>query len=93
MESGTRPSLEASGSGYEGATVAGAALATVFFPLIALIAALLLLGGQPEPRKRSQLRTWAWLSGAWTVLGVALFLLLSGVIGGHATGGVHPVHG
>ena len=49
--------------GYTGAAVAGAVLATLFFPLIALIAALVLQGGQHDPRKRSQLRTWAWASG------------------------------
>jgi hypothetical protein len=63
------------GSGYEGATVAGAVLATVFFPLFALIAALFLIGGQPDPYKRKQLRTWAWASGCWMLLGVLLFVL------------------
>jgi uncharacterized membrane protein YdcZ (DUF606 family) len=51
------------GAGYTGAPVAGAALATVFFPFFALIAALLLQGGQPDPRKKAQLRSWAWVSG------------------------------
>jgi len=64
--------------GYAGASVA-AVLATVFFPFIALIAALLLLGGQTEPRKRSQLRTWAWVSGGWLALEVAAFVVLASV--------------
>jgi hypothetical protein len=81
MEGGTAPPDEA-GSAYSGATVAGAALATVIFPLIALIAALLLLGSQTDPRKRSALRTWAWVSGGWLALGVVILVLLASVGGG-----------
>ena len=62
MEAGTSAPPGEGGTGYGGASVAGAVLATLFFPLISLIAALLLLGGQTDPRKRSQLRTWAWVS-------------------------------
>ena len=65
--------------GYSGASVAGAALATVFFPLIALIVALLLLGAQSDPRRRSALRTWAWVSGGWLVLQVVVAVLLASV--------------
>jgi hypothetical protein len=66
------------GTEYPGAAVAGAVLLTIFFPLIALIGALLLQGGQTDPRRRSQLRAWAWLSGVWTVLGVVLVVLAVG---------------
>ena len=62
MEAGPAPLED---SGYTGASVAGAVLATLFFPLIALIVALLLLGGQTDPRKRQQLRQWAWVTGGW----------------------------
>jgi hypothetical protein len=62
-------------TGYSGAAVAGAVLATLFFPFIALIAALLLQGSQTDPRKRSQLRTWAWASGGLMLLGVLLVAL------------------
>ncbi|MGH3008260.1 MAG: hypothetical protein ACRDLM_02465 [Gaiellaceae bacterium] len=79
----------AESSGYTGAAVAGATLATVFFPLIALIAALVLMGGQPDPYKRRQLRTWAWLSGAFIALQVLLVVLAVGVWGGHS-GGISP---
>jgi heme A synthase len=85
MEAGTSPS-PAEEAGYSGATVAGAILATLLFPLIALIAALLLQGGEQSPSKRAQLRTWAWVSGIWTVLGVLLVALAVGAIGGHAAG-------
>ena len=61
--------------GYSGAAFLGAVLATIFFPLIALIAALLLQGGQEDPRKRSQLRIWAWVSAGWTAVGVLLVVL------------------
>ncbi|HEY7421713.1 MAG TPA: hypothetical protein VH541_06865 [Gaiellaceae bacterium] len=75
MEAGSAPP-ERSDGGYTGPAVAGAVLATLFFPLIALIAALLLQGGQREPRKKAQLRTWAWASGGWLVFaGVIWFVL------------------
>jgi hypothetical protein len=72
MEAGSA-STEA---GYGGAAVAGALLAALFFPLIALIAALLLQGGQSDPRKKAQLRTWAWVSGGWLVVGAAIWFSL-----------------
>jgi cytochrome bd-type quinol oxidase subunit 2 len=73
--------------GYEGTAVAGAVLATLFFPLIALIAALILQGGQSDPRKRSQLRTWAWASGGWLVFGVLIAVVLVSVASGNGSGG------
>jgi hypothetical protein len=66
-------------AGYPGAAVAGAALATVFFPFISLVAALLLQGTEPDPRKRSQLRTWAWASGGWLLFGVVMAVILASV--------------
>jgi hypothetical protein len=54
-------------------------LAALFFPFIALIAALLLPGGQPDPRKKAQLRTWAWVSGGWLVGGAAIWIFLTSV--------------
>lgn len=78
MEAGSAPS-EAPDAGYSGAAVAGAVLATMFFPFIAVIAALLLQGGQPDPRKRAQLRTWAWASGGWLAFGVVFTVVLSSV--------------
>ncbi len=50
-------------------------LATLFFPLIALIAALLLMGNESNPQRRSQLRTWAWASGGLMAFGVVLVAL------------------
>jgi len=76
MEAGSLPP-EASDAGYNGAAVAGAVLATVCFPLIALIAALLLQGNESDPRKRAQLRTWAWISGGWLVFGTVVAVLLA----------------
>ena len=66
----------AEGTGYDGATMLGAVLATAFFPLISLIAALLLHGSQPDPVKRGQLRTWAWLSGGWLAVQAIGFVLI-----------------
>jgi amino acid transporter len=73
--------MEAGGEAkpYDGAAVAGAVLATLFFPLIALIAALILMGNEKSPERRSQLRTWAWASGGLMVLGVVLFAVLASV--------------
>jgi hypothetical protein len=82
MEAGSAPS----DTGYDGAAVAGAVLMTLFFPFVALIAALLLQGGQPDPRKKSQLRTWAWVSGGWLVLDLVLVLLAVGVFAGSGSG-------
>jgi hypothetical protein len=62
---------------YPTTAVVAATLATLCFPLISLIVALLLMGGQRSERKRAQLRMWAWAAGAWIalwVLFVALFL-------------------
>jgi hypothetical protein len=63
--------------GYPGATVAAAALATLFFPLLSLIAALFLYGAESNPVRRNALRSWALASGAWIVVqlivAVALF--------------------
>jgi hypothetical protein len=53
-----------------------AAVVTLLSPVIALIVALFLLGGQTDPRKRSQLRTWAWISAGWAALVVTVLLLL-----------------
>jgi hypothetical protein len=75
MEAGSVPP-EASDAGYPGAAVAGAVVATLFFPFIALIAALLLQGGESDPQKKAQLRTWAWISGGWLVLGFVVTVLL-----------------
>ena len=54
----------------------GAAIATFFFPIISLIAALLLMSAQESPRKRGQLRTWAWVSAGWILLQVLIAVLL-----------------
>ena len=79
------PSEQAT-TGYGGAAVAGAVLATLFFPFIALIAALLLQGGQQDPQKKSQLRTWAWASGGWMVFWVLVSVVLVSVASGNGSG-------
>jgi hypothetical protein len=73
--------MEAGGEAkpYDGTAVAGAVLATLFFPLIALIAALILMGNERSPARRSQLRTWAWASGGLMAFGVVLFAVLASV--------------
>ena len=53
---------------YPSSAVLGATLATLFFPLISLIVALVLMGQQRSERKRAQLKTWAWASAGWIAL-------------------------
>jgi len=79
MEAGSSAPPGDAGSGYSDASVAGAVLATLFFPFLALIVALLLLGGQTDPARRSQLRRWAWVSGGWLVLEVVVAVVLATV--------------
>jgi uncharacterized membrane protein len=71
--------------GYSTSAEIGAGLAIFFVPLISLIVALLLMGGQRNERKRGQLRTWAWISVGWIVLQV-LFVLLF-LVGWSESGG------
>jgi hypothetical protein len=66
-------------AGYTDAAVAGAVLATLFVPFIALIAALLLQGNESDPRKKAQLRTWAWVSLGWLAVGTVVVVVLASV--------------
>jgi hypothetical protein len=61
---------------YPGAALLGAAVATFFFPVISLIAALFLLSAERGPSRRASLRTWAWTSVAWILVQVLAFVLL-----------------
>jgi hypothetical protein len=61
---------------YPTSTVIGAALATLFFPLVSLIVALVLMGRQRSERKRAQLKTWAWASAGWIVLQLVMAVVL-----------------
>jgi len=63
--------------GYSGIALAAATLATICFPWLALIVALVALGNQTDPVKRSQLRTWAWASAIWFVVAFAAAILLA----------------
>lgn len=63
------------GAGYSAAEVISAAFATLFLTPFALIAALVLRTRQGDPRKRSQLWMWAWISGVLLALEIAWLLL------------------
>jgi hypothetical protein len=65
---------------YTGAEIAGAVLATLFFPLIGLVAALMLLKGQSNRAKRKSLRSWAWVSAGLMVLDALVVAALAGAI-------------
>ncbi|HEY8108277.1 MAG TPA: hypothetical protein VIC70_06215 [Gaiellaceae bacterium] len=72
--------------GYSGGAVAGAVLVALFVPFISVIAALLLQGGQENPRKKAQLRAWAWVSLGWLAFGVLMTVLLVSVGSGSGSG-------
>jgi hypothetical protein len=65
---------------YPGSTVAAAVLATLFFPVLSLIAALLLMGRERDSLKRADLRRWAWLSGGWIACQVIVFAIVAAVV-------------
>jgi hypothetical protein len=65
---------------YTGAEIAGAVLATLFFPLIGLVAALVLLNGQSNLAKRKSLRSWAWVSAGLMVLDVLFVAAAAGAL-------------
>lgn len=48
----------------------------------------MLQGGESDPRKKAQLRTWAWVSGGWTLFGLVLVLLAFGAFATSGSGGV-----
>ena len=60
---------------YPGSAVLAAAIATFFFPVISLIAALLLLSAEQRPVRGASLPTWAWVSAGWIAAQVAFVVL------------------
>ena len=75
-ESYSAPSVD---EGYAGPTIAAAVLMTLFFPLISLIVALLLLGRERNPVKRSSLRTWVIATAVWLVAWILIAIGLLAV--------------
>jgi multisubunit Na+/H+ antiporter MnhB subunit len=63
-----------SDEGYSGVAFLGAVILTIWLPPAALIVALLALRRETNPRKRSLLRTWAWIAGVWVVVAVLLLV-------------------
>jgi hypothetical protein len=87
--------VEASGSTipekrspYPGSTIAAAAIAAFFFPLISLIVALVLYGSERDPAKKGALRNWAFASGAWLIAQFLIGLVLFTAGGGSGLGDV-----
>jgi hypothetical protein len=87
----SRSSAPDEGLGYPGSTVAAAVLATIFFPVISLIVAVVLLGNQRDPAKRRGLRTWAWGSVGWCVVQILIGIVLFSA--GSGGTGVGPING
>ncbi|HKB19703.1 MAG TPA: hypothetical protein VKC65_01730 [Gaiellaceae bacterium] len=73
---------------YPGSTIAVAAIATFFVPLISLIVALLLYRSERDPAKKGALRTWALASGGWIVAQFVIGLVLITAGGGGGLGDV-----
>ena len=69
--------MEAGSHGYTPAFFIGAAVFTLVCAPIALIVALMMLGGETDPDKRDSLRSWAWFSGIWTVVPAVLLIYLA----------------
>lgn len=67
---------EPAGGGYPGTSVAAALLSSLFFPLVALIASLFLLGSERDPRRRGDLVTWASVSGILIVIQVVVAVFI-----------------
>jgi hypothetical protein len=61
---------------YPSSTLAAGALATLFFPLLLLIAALFLMGREQDAGRRSTLRTWAFVSVGWIAAQIVLAIVL-----------------
>ena len=53
---------------------------------VLLVAALLLMGNEQNPQRRSQLRTWAWVSGGFMAFGVVLVVLAFVAVGSGSGG-------
>jgi hypothetical protein len=73
---------------YPGSTIAVAAIATLFFPLICLIVALVLYGSQRDPAKKGILRNWALASGAWIIAIFFVGFVIFGIGSGGGLGNV-----
>ena len=69
---------------YPGSAVLGATLATLFFPLISLIVALVLMGQQRSERKRAQLKTWALASAGWIAFQFVIALIVFAAVASSA---------
>ena len=85
MESGGYGAHGEAGAGrpYPGAWVAAAVVATLFVPVVALIVALVLMGGEGDPVRKRSLRNWALGSGGFIALQIFVAIaLLAGVRSG-----------
>lgn len=70
---------------YPSGVVAAGVIASIFMPLISLIVALVLGGSENNPARKSQLKSWAMLSG--TVM-LVVFVLFVGVFSAGMAGGM-----
>jgi hypothetical protein len=92
VDSYAAPTTPVDDAPYIGAPVVGAALGTIFFPLLSLIAALVLQGSTTSPQKKAQLRMWAWISGGWLAAGLLIFIMALVAFGVFASAVVDHAH-
>lgn len=80
------PSTHASsevGEPFSSLSLLGAAVLTLFAPVISLIAALVLMQQERITVRRDQLKTWAIVSGVWLAIGgLFLIIVVASVAGG-----------
>jgi hypothetical protein len=76
----------ADGPPFDPLIVIGAVLLTIFFPMIALVVALVLHGGEVIWSRRQFLRNWAIASAAWLCTGWLIGLVVLVTIGSAVSG-------
>jgi hypothetical protein len=82
----TEPREQGHDSDYDPAAKVGAILLSIFLPLIAIIAALVLRGSEHSPRRRQFLKWWAigtagWMCSGFVIALVGFISLLPGAAG------------
>jgi hypothetical protein len=80
------PAGEQADEPYASGVGLGAALLTLFMPLISLIVALVMRGSETRPKRRAFLKTWATASAAWLLTGWLVGLILITSISGGSGG-------
>jgi hypothetical protein len=65
------------GGGFSQGMKAGAVVGTIFAPFVSVVVAMVMLGSETNPVRRSFLKTWAAISGALLVLWFVIVLAVA----------------